>query len=46
VWGTDPATGKIVAVRHGLLLAAAFHPELSGDPRAHAPFAGIVSRYS
>ncbi len=27
--------GRVVAVRQGRLLATAFHPELSGDPRFH-----------
>jgi 5'-phosphate synthase pdxT subunit len=43
VLATDPASGKIVAVRQGPLLATAFHPELSGDPRLHALFAGTVN---
>ncbi len=29
---------RIVAVRQGQLLATAFHPELTGDPRLHAYF--------
>jgi 5'-phosphate synthase pdxT subunit len=44
VLGADPATGRIVAVRQGPLLATAFHPELTGDPRLHHLFAGIVRR--
>ncbi|MBM7787894.1 5'-phosphate synthase pdxT subunit [Tenggerimyces flavus] len=39
---TGPATGRIVAVRQGHLLATAFHPELTGDPRVHEYFVGIV----
>jgi len=36
--------GHPVAVRAGRLLAAAFHPELSGDPRLHRLFvASVVS---
>ena len=31
VLGTEPATGRIVAVRQGPLLATSFHPELTGD---------------
>ncbi|ROO59453.1 pyridoxal phosphate synthase yaaE subunit [Micromonospora sp. Llam0] len=32
------ATGRIVAVRQGNLLATAFHPELTGDRRVHRLF--------
>jgi 5'-phosphate synthase pdxT subunit len=39
---TGPATGRIVAVRQGHLLATAFHPELTGDPRVHQYFVGLV----
>ena len=35
--------GEIVAARQGNLLATSFHPELSGDPRFHSYFAGIVN---
>jgi 5'-phosphate synthase pdxT subunit len=40
----DPGDGapRIVAVRQGALLATSFHPELIGDTRVHALFAGIV----
>ena len=34
--------GKIVAVRHGRLLATAFHPEIGGDGRVHRYFVGMV----
>lgn len=34
---------KIVAVRSGRLLASAFHPELSGDPRMHAYFLQMIA---
>jgi 5'-phosphate synthase pdxT subunit len=34
--------GTIVAVREGTLLGAAFHPEISGDPRFHQYFLRIV----
>jgi 5'-phosphate synthase pdxT subunit len=34
--------GRIVAVRQGPLLATAFHPELTPDPRIHKLFADIV----
>jgi len=33
---------KIVAVRQGSLLATAFHPELTGDPRVHQMFVTMV----
>ena len=33
---------RIVAVRQGPLLATAFHPELTPDPRVHALFVSIV----
>jgi 5'-phosphate synthase pdxT subunit len=36
------AAGRIVAVRQGPLLATAFHPELTGDPRVHALFVSMV----
>ena len=39
---TGPATGRIVAVRQGHLLATSFHPEVTGDDRIHALFADIV----
>jgi 5'-phosphate synthase pdxT subunit len=34
--------GTIVAVRQGLLMATAFHPELTGDPRVHELFVEMV----
>jgi 5'-phosphate synthase pdxT subunit len=40
--GTGPAAGRIVAVRQGVLLATAFHPEMSGDGRIHAYFCNLV----
>jgi pyridoxal 5'-phosphate synthase pdxT subunit len=40
--GTDPGTGRIVAVRQGPALATAFHPELTGDPRMHKLFVDMV----
>ena len=40
--GTEPATGRIVAVRQGPLLATAFHPELTGDARVHQLFVDMV----
>jgi 5'-phosphate synthase pdxT subunit len=36
------ADDRIVAVRQGSLLATAFHPELTGDPRVHQLFVSIV----
>jgi pyridoxal 5'-phosphate synthase pdxT subunit len=36
------AEGTIVAVRQGSLLATAFHPELTGDPRFHDLFVQMV----
>ncbi len=39
-----PSGDRIVAVRSGALLATSFHPELTGDHRVHALFAGIVAR--
>lgn len=38
--GADP--GRIVAVKHGPLLATAFHPELGADHRMHALLVGMV----
>ena len=34
--------GRVVAVRQGNLMATSFHPELTGDPRIHALFVGVV----
>ena len=39
---TGPATGRIVAVRQGHLLATSFHPEVTGDDRIHALFVDMV----
>lgn len=36
------ATGRIVAVRQGSVLATAFHPELTGDRRVHQLFCETV----
>jgi 5'-phosphate synthase pdxT subunit len=36
------SAGRIVAVRHGALLATSFHPELSGDHGVHRYFADLV----
>ncbi|HSJ46225.1 MAG TPA: pyridoxal 5'-phosphate synthase glutaminase subunit PdxT [Euzebyales bacterium] len=37
-----PLGAKIVVARQDHLLAAAFHPELTGDPRLHALFVEII----
>ena len=37
-----PATGRLVAVRQGSLLATSFHPEVSGDHRVHRLFVEMV----
>lgn len=42
ILGSDPVTGRIVAVRQGPALATAFHPELTGDPRVHKLFVDMV----
>ena len=34
--------GRIVAARQGQWLATSFHPELTGDPRVHEYFLGMV----
>jgi 5'-phosphate synthase pdxT subunit len=39
---TGAAAGRMVAVRQGALLATAFHPEMTGDPRVHELFVRIV----
>ena len=36
------AAGHVVAVRQGLVLATAFHPEMTGDRRIHQLFVDIV----
>ena len=40
--GAGDAAGRIVAVRQGLVLATAFHPELTGDWRVHRLFCDLV----
>jgi 5'-phosphate synthase pdxT subunit len=35
-------SGHIVAVRHGNVMATAFHPEVTGDHRVHGLFADLV----
>ena len=42
--GQGQAAGKVVAVRHGPLLATSFHPELTGDNRIHELFVSMVTR--
>jgi 5'-phosphate synthase pdxT subunit len=42
VLGTEPRTGRIVAVRQGPALATAFHPELTPDRRVHGLFVDMV----
>ncbi|HYK33506.1 MAG TPA: pyridoxal 5'-phosphate synthase glutaminase subunit PdxT [Streptosporangiaceae bacterium] len=42
VLATEPAAGKIVAVRQGRALATAFHPELTQDNRVHKIFIDMV----
>ncbi|HEX6256812.1 MAG TPA: pyridoxal 5'-phosphate synthase glutaminase subunit PdxT [Euzebyales bacterium] len=37
-----PLGAKVVVARAGHLLAAAFHPELTGDPRLHALFVDVI----
>jgi 5'-phosphate synthase pdxT subunit len=42
ILGTEPHTGRIVAVRQGPALATAFHPELTRDGRIHQLFVDMV----
>ena len=42
VLGTEPRTGRIVAVRQGPVIATSFHPELTRDGRIHQLFTEIV----
>ena len=44
--GEDDQAARIVAVRHGAVLATAFHPELTGDERVHRLFVDIVRQQS
>ena len=39
---SGPATGKVVAIRQGNLLATSFHPEVTGDRRVHEYFTSMV----
>lgn len=38
--------GHPIAVQQGNLLAISFHPELSGEPRLHERFLGLIARAS
>jgi pyridoxal 5'-phosphate synthase pdxT subunit len=42
ILATEPATGRIVAVRQGPVLATSFHPELTADRRIHQLFVDMV----
>ena len=46
ILATEPATGRIVAVRQGPVLATSFHPELTGDRRIHELFVNMVRERS
>ncbi len=46
ILGTEPRTGRIVAVRQGPALATAFHPELTPDRRIHELFVDMVRERS
>lgn len=37
-----PASGRVVAVQQGPLVATSFHPEMTGDHRVHEYFVDIV----
>jgi 5'-phosphate synthase pdxT subunit len=39
-----PATGRVVAVRQGHLMATSFHPEITGDHRVHRYFVAELVR--
>lgn len=41
--GTGPASGRIVAIRQGVLMATAFHPEIGSDRRIHRVFLEMVA---
>ena len=36
--------GHPVAIREGTVLASAFHPELTDDPRFHAIFMAMITK--
>lgn len=42
--GAGEATGRIVAVKHGNLVATSFHPEVGGDDRIHRYFVDLVTK--
>ena len=42
---SGPASGRVVAVRQGDLLATSFHPELDGDGRVHDLFCHMVENH-
>jgi 5'-phosphate synthase pdxT subunit len=44
--GSGPATGRIVAVRQGPLMATSFHPEEGDDTRIHRLFGDLVTSSS
>ena len=46
VHGASLDGGTVVAARQGHLLATAFHPELTGDPRLHLYFLALVEARS
>jgi 5'-phosphate synthase pdxT subunit len=39
---SGPATGRVVAIQQGNLLATSFHPEMTGDDRLHDYFTSMV----
>jgi 5'-phosphate synthase pdxT subunit len=41
---SGPAAGRIVAVRHGNLVATSFHPEVADDDRIHRYFVDLVKQ--
>ena len=41
---SGPATGRIVAVRQGNLVATSFHPEVADDDRIHRYFVDLVTQ--
>lgn len=44
VLATDPTSDRIVAVRQGVLMATAFHPEIGGDHRIHDMFLTMATQ--
>jgi 5'-phosphate synthase pdxT subunit len=38
--------GRVVAVRHGNIIATAFHPELAGETRFHRLVATMAAEYA